>query len=115
MVGALDQAKLEGSIHVDSEWLHEREGRELCKAEYTQESEEEGLPVNEIDESEEEKLFSAVDQQEEKQDCECICSTCSHLTILSLSNNQSPNKFKHLIKEEYFSTLYQRKTQSKAS
>ena len=115
MVGALDQAKLEVSIHVDSEWLHEREGRELCKAEYTQESEEEGLPVNEIDESEEEKLFSAVDQQQEKQDCECICSTCSNLTILSLSNNQSPNKFKHLIKEEYLSTLYQRKIQSKAS
>ena len=35
MVGALDHANLEGSISVESKWLHEREGRELCKAEYT--------------------------------------------------------------------------------
>ena len=34
-VGALDHASLEGSIRVESKWLHEREGRELCKAEYT--------------------------------------------------------------------------------
>ena len=33
--GALDHANMEGSIHVESKWLNEREGRELCKAEYT--------------------------------------------------------------------------------
>lgn len=54
-------------------------------------------------------MFSVVYQQQEKQDCELICSTCSNLTILSLSGNQSPNKFKYLIKQEYLSMIYQRK------
>ncbi|TKC52316.1 hypothetical protein EI555_000679 [Monodon monoceros] len=94
-IGAPDNAKLEGSINVsiDSNRLHEVLNDE-CKEKAENYSEDEGLPVNDIDESEEEEMVSLVLEEAKE----------------NLSNiNQSPNKSKYLIEQEYLSMAYQRK------
>ncbi|KAL6044418.1 hypothetical protein STEG23_029069, partial [Scotinomys teguina] len=86
-IGALDNAELEGSIQVDSSRLQEvlndyyKEKAENCvKLNTLEPLEDQDLPANELDESEEEEIVSVVLQEaKEKWDCESICSTYSNL------------------------------------
>ncbi|XP_028717165.1 protein LTV1 homolog [Peromyscus leucopus] len=86
-IGALDNAELEGSIQVDSSRLQEvlndyyKEKAENCvKLNTLEPFEDQDLPTNELDESEEEEIVSVVLQEaKEKWDCESICSTYSNL------------------------------------
>lgn len=86
-IGALDNAELEGSIQVDSNRLEEvlndyyKEKTENCVKLNTLESfEDQEIPANEIDGSEEEEIVTVVlEDSKEKWDCESICSTYSNL------------------------------------
>uniref|UniRef100_I3MK00 Protein LTV1 homolog n=1 Tax=Ictidomys tridecemlineatus TaxID=43179 RepID=I3MK00_ICTTR len=86
-IGALDNAELEGSIQVDSNRLQEvlndyyKEKAENCvKLNTLEPFEDQDLPVNELDESEEEEMITVVlEEAKEKWDCESICSTYSNL------------------------------------
>ncbi|XP_021565412.1 protein LTV1 homolog [Carlito syrichta] len=86
-IGALDNAELEGSIQVDSNRLQEvlndyyKEKAENCvKLNTLEPFEDQDLPMNEIDESEEEEIITVVlEEAKEKWDCESICSTYSNL------------------------------------
>lgn len=86
-IGALDNAELEGSIQVDSNRLQEvlndyyKEKAENCvKLNTLEPFEDQDLPVNELDESEEEEIITVVlEEAKEKWDCESICSTYSNL------------------------------------
>lgn len=86
-IGALDNAELEGSIQVDSSRLEEvlndyyKEKAENCvKLNTLEPFEDQDLPVNELDGSEEEEIVSVVlEEVKEKWDCESICSTYSNL------------------------------------
>ncbi|XP_008588237.1 PREDICTED: protein LTV1 homolog isoform X2 [Galeopterus variegatus] len=86
-IGALDNAELEGSIQVDSSRLQEvlndyyKEKTENCvKLNTLEPFEDQDLPVNELDESEEEEIITVVlEEAKEKWDCESICSTYSNL------------------------------------
>lgn len=86
-IGALDNAELEGSIQVDSSRLQEvlndyfKEKAENCvKLNTLEPFEDQDLPMNELDESENEEMITVVVQEEkEKWDCESICSTYSNL------------------------------------
>ncbi|XP_058390192.1 protein LTV1 homolog [Diceros bicornis minor] len=86
-IGALDNAELEGSIQVDSSRLEEvlndyyKEKAENCVKLNTLESfEDQDLPMNELDGSEEEEIVTVVlEEAKEKWDCESICSTYSNL------------------------------------
>ncbi|XP_038196482.1 protein LTV1 homolog [Arvicola amphibius] len=86
-IGALDNAELEGSIQVDSNRLQEvlndyfKEKAENCvKLNTLEPFEDQDLPANELDESENEELITVVVKEEkEKWDCESICSTYSNL------------------------------------
>ncbi|XP_047413012.1 protein LTV1 homolog [Sciurus carolinensis] len=86
-IGALDNAELEGSIQVDSNRLQEvlndyyKEKAENCvKLNTLEPLEDQDLPMNELDESEEEEIITVVlEEAKEKWDCESICSTYSNL------------------------------------
>ncbi|XP_024212752.2 protein LTV1 homolog isoform X1 [Pan troglodytes] len=86
-IGALDNAELEGSIQVDSNRLQEvlndyyKEKAENCvKLNTLEPLEDQDLPMNELDESEEEEMITVVlEEAKEKWDCESICSTYSNL------------------------------------
>ncbi|KAM5166999.1 protein LTV1 homolog [Callospermophilus lateralis] len=86
-IGALDNAELEGSVQVDSNRLQEvlndyyKEKAENCvKLNTLEPFEDQDLPVNELDESEEEEIITVVlEEAKEKWDCESICSTYSNL------------------------------------
>lgn len=86
-IGALDNAELEGSVRVDSSRLEEvlndfyKEKAENCvKLNTLEPFEDQDLPMNEIDGSEEEEIVSVVlEEPKEKWDCESICSTYSNL------------------------------------
>uniref|UniRef100_A0A8C6CNV5 Protein LTV1 homolog n=1 Tax=Moschus moschiferus TaxID=68415 RepID=A0A8C6CNV5_MOSMO len=86
-IGALDNAELEGSIQVDSNRLEEvlndyyKEKAENCiKLNTLEPFEDQDLPVNELDGSEEEEIVTVVlEEAKEKWDCESICSTYSNL------------------------------------
>lgn len=86
-IGALDNAELEGSIQVDSNRLQEvlndyfKEKAENCvKLNTLEPFEDQDLPTNELDESENEEMVTVVVQEEkDKWDCESICSTYSNL------------------------------------
>lgn len=86
-IGALDNAELEGSIQVDSSRLEEvlndyyKEKAENCvKLNTLEPLEDQDMPVNELDGSEEEEIVTVVlEEVKEKWDCESICSTYSNL------------------------------------
>ncbi|XP_004846091.1 protein LTV1 homolog isoform X1 [Heterocephalus glaber] len=85
-IGALDNAELEGSIQVDSNRLQEvlndyhKEKAENCiKLNTLEPFEDQDLPLNELDESEEEIITVVLEETKEKWDCESICSTYSNL------------------------------------
>ncbi|XP_045044792.2 protein LTV1 homolog isoform X2 [Desmodus rotundus] len=86
-IGALDNAELEGSIQVDSSRLEEvlndyyKEKAENCvKLSTLEPFEDQDLPVNELDGSEEEEIVTVVlEEGKEKWDCESICSTYSNI------------------------------------
>nr|KAF6462331.1 hypothetical protein HJG59_011362 [Molossus molossus] len=86
-IGALDNAELEGSIQVDSSRLEEvlndyyKEKAENCvKLSTLEPFEDQDLPANELDGSEEEETVTvALEEVKEKWDCESICSTYSNL------------------------------------
>ncbi|XP_036890676.1 protein LTV1 homolog [Sturnira hondurensis] len=86
-IGALDNAELEGSIQVDSSRLEDvlndyyKEKAENCVRLSTLEPfEDQDLPTNELDGSEEEEIVTLVlEEGKEKWDCESICSTYSNL------------------------------------
>lgn len=86
-IGALDNAELEGSIQVDSSRLEEvlndyyKEKAENCvKLNTLEPFEDQELPMNELDGSEEEEIVTVVlEEAKEKWDCESICSTYSNL------------------------------------
>ncbi|KAM4866132.1 protein LTV1 homolog [Thomomys bottae] len=86
-IGALDNAELEGAIQVDSNRLQEvlndyfKEKAENCvKLNTLEPFEDQDLPPNELQESEEEELITVVlEEAKEKWDCESICSTYSNL------------------------------------
>ncbi|XP_057617970.1 protein LTV1 homolog [Chionomys nivalis] len=86
-IGALDNAELEGSIQVDSNRLQEvlndyfKEKAENCvKLNTLEPFEDQDLPTNELDESENEEMITVVVQEKkEKWDCESICSLYSNL------------------------------------
>ncbi|XP_064216681.1 protein LTV1 homolog isoform X3 [Aotus nancymaae] len=108
-IGALDNAELEGSIQVDSNRLQEvlndyyKEKAENCiKLNTLEPLEDQDLPVNELDESDEEEMITVVlEEAKEKWDCESICSTYSNLY-------NHPQLIKYQPKE-YLSMSYQRK------
>ncbi|XP_002714903.1 protein LTV1 homolog [Oryctolagus cuniculus] len=86
-IGALDNTELEGSIQVDSSRLQEvlndyyKEKAENCvKLNTIEPFEDQDVPMNKLDESEEEELTTVVlEEPKEKWDCESICSTYSNL------------------------------------
>lgn len=86
-IGALDNAELEGSIQVDGSRLEKilndyyKEKAENCiKLNTLEPFEDQGLPVNELEGSEEEEIVTVVlEEAKEKWDCESICSTYSNL------------------------------------
>lgn len=86
-IGALDNAELEGSIQVDSNRLEEvlndyykKKAENCVKLNTLEPLEDQDLPVNELDESEEEEIVTVVlEAVKEKWDCESICSTYSNL------------------------------------
>lgn len=86
-IGALDNAELEGTIQVDSTRLqavlndYYKEKAENCvKLNTLEPSEDQDLPTNAGDESEEEETVTVVlEDAGEKWDCESICSTYSNL------------------------------------
>ncbi|XP_027996769.2 protein LTV1 homolog [Eptesicus fuscus] len=86
-IGALDNAELEGCIQVDSSRLEEvlndyyKEKAENCvKLSTLEPFEDQDLPMNELDGSEEEEIVTVVlEEVKEKWDCESICSTYSNL------------------------------------
>ncbi|XP_069344008.1 protein LTV1 homolog isoform X2 [Eulemur rufifrons] len=86
-IGALDNAELGGSIQVDSNRLQEvlsdyyKEMAENCvKLSTLEPFEDQDLPMNELNESEEEEIVTVVlEEAKEKWDCESICSTYSNL------------------------------------
>ncbi|XP_048210180.1 protein LTV1 homolog [Perognathus longimembris pacificus] len=86
-IGALDNAELEGSIQVNSNRLQEvlndyfKEKAENCvKLNTLEPCEDQDLPLNEPQESEEEELITVIlEEAKEKWDCESICSTYSNL------------------------------------
>ncbi|XP_004609050.2 protein LTV1 homolog [Sorex araneus] len=85
-IGALDNAELEGSIQVDSNRLEEvlndyyKEKAENCvKLNTLEPFEDQELPMNELDGSEEETVTVVLEEAKEKWDCESICSTYSNL------------------------------------
>lgn len=86
-IGALDNAELEGTIQVDSSRLQEvlndyyKEKAENCvKLNTLEPFEDQDLPANEPDDSEEEETITVVlEDAKEKWDCESICSTYSNL------------------------------------
>uniref|UniRef100_A0A8C2VLT0 Protein LTV1 homolog n=1 Tax=Chinchilla lanigera TaxID=34839 RepID=A0A8C2VLT0_CHILA len=84
-IGALDNAELEGSIQVDSNRLQEvlndyyKEKAENCvKLNTLEPFEDQDLPMNELDESED-VITVVLEETKEKWDCESICSTYSNL------------------------------------
>lgn len=85
-IGALDNAELEGSIQVDSNRLQEvlndyyKEKAQNCvKLNTLEPLEDQDLPMNELDESEEDIITVVLEETKEKWDCESICSTYSNL------------------------------------
>ena len=82
-IGALDNAELEGTIQVDSTRLqavlndYYKEKAENCvKLNTLEPFEDEDLPTNELNESEEEETVAVVlEEARAKWDCESICST----------------------------------------
>uniref|UniRef100_H0VPD3 Protein LTV1 homolog n=1 Tax=Cavia porcellus TaxID=10141 RepID=H0VPD3_CAVPO len=79
-IGALDNAELEGSIQVDSNRLQEvlndyyKEKAENCiKLNTLEPFEDQDLPVDELEESEE-MITVVLEETKEKWDCESICS-----------------------------------------
>lgn len=86
-IGALDNAELEGSIQVDSSRLEEvlndyyKDKAENCvRLSALEPFEDQDLPANELDGSEEEEVVTVVlEEGKEKWDCESICSTYSNL------------------------------------
>uniref|UniRef100_A0A8C5L7X2 Protein LTV1 homolog n=1 Tax=Jaculus jaculus TaxID=51337 RepID=A0A8C5L7X2_JACJA len=85
-IGALDNAKLGGSIQVDSNHLQEvlndyyKEKAENCvKLDSLEPFEDPDPPVNELAESEEEVITEVLKKAKEKWDCQSICSTYSNL------------------------------------
>uniref|UniRef100_A0A286Y0R7 Protein LTV1 homolog n=1 Tax=Cavia porcellus TaxID=10141 RepID=A0A286Y0R7_CAVPO len=84
-IGALDNAELEGSIQVDSNHLQEvlndyyKEKAEDCiKLNILETFEDQDLPVDELEESEE-MITVFLEETKEKWDCGSICSTYSNL------------------------------------